>query len=390
MAYNIVFCADGTWNNPYQDGNSDHSVDPTNVYKLFLRLDGTLSPDSLRNADEQEKELTKDGATRQISKYIHGVGDSRNPFIKLMGGAFGAGVISRIVRGYTFISRNYEPGTNIFIIGFSRGAYTARALAGLIASQGLLASHITQDKELAYRCGTQAWYRYRKATISNPFSLAHLAEIVVNLPAFVSNSSLKAADLVPVDRISSVAVWDTVGAMGFPDHTDNGNHVDAFKFADTKLSPKVQRGFHAVALDEQRNDFTPTLWDDPWDDPSPNVTQVLFPGAHADVGGGYPTANDESGLSDGALEWMIEQLTDVDVIFSNPSLYFVKPNPTGKAHKPWVHHPWSLLPNSSFGLRQFPKGMQKHLSIAARMTAGNVVAEPGDPPGPYQPVNLPQ
>src|SRR5438034_4612044 len=123
VAKNIIFCADGTWNNPNEDENSDQSADPTNVYKLFLCLDGTLSSNSLCNADEQEKDLTKDGATLQVSKYIHGVGDSRNPIIKLLGGAFGAGVISRIVRGYTFISRHYEPGANISIVGFRRGPY---------------------------------------------------------------------------------------------------------------------------------------------------------------------------------------------------------------------------------------------------------------------------
>ena len=88
VAKNIIFCADGTWNNPNEDDNSDQSADPTNVYKLFLCLDGTLSPNSVCDADEQEKDLTKDGATLQVSKYIHGVGDSRNPIIKLLGGAY--------------------------------------------------------------------------------------------------------------------------------------------------------------------------------------------------------------------------------------------------------------------------------------------------------------
>jgi uncharacterized protein (DUF2235 family) len=292
-------------------------------------------------------------------------------------------VIARVVRGYTFISRNYAPGANIFIVGFSRGAYTARALAGLIASQGVLASELTTDKELAYRRGAEAWYRYRKATITNPFSLAHLAEIVTDLPAFISQGSLKEGDLVPIDRLSAVAVWDTVGAMGFPMYVAEGKRVDAFKFADTKLSEKVIRGFHAVALDERRNDFVPTLWD-----PAPNVTQVLFPGAHCDVGGGYPMINDESGLSDGALKWMIDQLTGAGVLFSSTRAYPIKPNPGGPAHKPWAHRPWTL-PGVLLGARNFPKKMPEDSSIAARIAAGNVVAEPGENPGPYQPANRP-
>jgi uncharacterized protein (DUF2235 family) len=383
MARSIVFCADGTWNNPDQDENSDQSADPTNVYKLFLCLDGALSTDSLLKANEQEKELTKDGAFQQISKYIHGVGDSGNPIIKLLGGAFGAGVIARIVRGYTFISRNYEPGANIFVVGFSRGAYTARALVGLIVSQGVLAPHLTQDKELAYRRGAEAWYRYRKTTIANPFSLRQLADVVTDLPGFLSHRSLQDTDLVPVDRVSAVAVWDTVGALGIPVYVARGKRVDAFKFCDTTLSQKVTRGFHAVALDERRNDFTPTLWDS-----AANVTQVLFPGAHADVGGGYTVSNDECGLSDGALQWMITQLTGVGVLFSNAPAYQCKPKPAGTAHKPWMHAPWNL-PGVSLGARSFSQGMAQDPSIAVRMAAGNIVAEPGDLPAFYLPTNRP-
>lgn len=379
MAKQVVFCADGTWNSPHQDENEDRTPDPTNVYKLFLRLEGELCADSLREADEQEKAWVRDGETLQVAKYLHGVGDSRNPIAKVMGGAFGAGVISRIVRGYTFISRNHAPGDRIVVLGFSRGAYTARALAGLIASQGLLAPHLTQDREQAYRCGAQAWYRYRRAS-GRETILAHLAEVVSDLPAFLSSLTLGEQDLVPVDGIACVGVWDTVGAMGFPEYAGNGERLDAFRFVDTTLSAKVKRGFHAVALDEQRKDFVPTLWD-----PAPNVTQALFPGAHGDVGGGYPVAGNESGLSDGALVWMLAGLQAQGVAFrAEPAPPL--PDPGGTAHKPWAHGPWPLLPT---GLRSFPAGLPLDPSVAARQAAGPVVADPGEAPGPYQPGNLP-
>ena len=383
MSKNIVFCADGTWNNPNEDENQDHTADPTNVYKLFTALDGALSPESLLLADEQEKALMEGGATTQIAKYIHGVGDSRNPIIQLMGGAFGAGIISRIVRGYTFISRNFSPGDRITITGFSRGAYTARALAGLIASQGLLDATITSDKETAYRCGAEAWYRFRQATVTNPFSLAHLAEIVSDLPAFLSQDSLTDADFVPVGQIMAVGVWDTVGAMGFPDYASGGKREDAFKFADTKLSAKVQHGFQAVALDERRSDFSPTLWD-----PDDRILQVLFPGAHGDVGGGYPADHHENGLSDAALEWMQGQLAQVGVRFKTGWVVGIQPDTSGTAHQPWSHLPWTL-PGVALGPRSFPAGMLKDPSIAARMAGGPVVAEPNTAPVPYNPTNLP-
>jgi len=384
MSKTIVFCADGTWNSPGEDENHDHTPDPTNVYKLFTGLAGELDPDTLLLADEQEKVLKEGDATLQVAKYLHGVGDSNNAIIKLMGGAFGAGIISRIVRGYTYISRNYEPGDQIVITGFSRGAYTARALAGLVANQGLLSTALTADREKAYRCGAEAWYRYRQAVVHNPFTLAHLAEIVADLPAFLSHDSLSDADFVPVDPITAVGVWDTVGAMGFPDYASGGKREDAFKFADTKLSVKVQYGFHAVALDERRNDFSPTLWD-----ADARILQVLFPGAHGDVGGGYPSEHFESGLSDIALEWMQGQLAQVGVCFKPEWAAGLQPNTAGTAHQPWAKLPWTL-PGVPLGPRSFPAGLPTDSSIAARMAAGPVVAELGNPPQPYNPTNLPQ
>lgn len=383
MSKTIVFCADGTWNNPNEDENHDQTADPTNVYKLFTGLDGTLSPASLLLADEQEKELAENGATIQVAKYLHGVGDSRNPIIKILGGAFGAGIISRVVRGYTFISRNYQAGDGIVILGFSRGAYTARALAGLIASQGLLAPALGTDKEHAYRFGAEAWYRYRKTTLHNPFSLSHLSEIVADLPAFLSHGSLQDQDLVAVPTLTAVGVWDTVGAMGIPVYASGGKRQDAFQFADTKLSTKVLNGFHAVALDERRNDFAPTLWD-----PEDRIQQVLFPGAHGDVGGGYPCLNAESGLSDGALVWMAMQMGQLGLRFSTGWVEGLCPDAKGTAHQPWTHIPWTL-PGVSLGPRSFPKDMAQNDLIALRMAVGPVVAEPGTAPVPYHPTNLP-
>lgn len=380
MAKNIIFCADGTWNNPNQDSDGDEIPDPTNVYKLFVCLGGAESPATLLTANEQEKELVSNGITVQISKYIHGVGDSRNPIGRIIGGAFGAGVISRIVRGYTFISRNYEPGAKIFIVGFSRGAYTARALAGLIASEGVLAPALTGDKELAYRAGSEAWYQYRQKTAPKS-KVAQLWQVARDLPRFLSEKSLKPTDFVPVDEIAAVAVWDTVGALGIPLFKGNGR-VDAFRFCDTKLSKKVVSGFHAVALDEQRDDFEPTLWD-----PAPNVKQVLFPGAHCDVGGGYPMARNESGLSDGGLRWMTDQLTAVGVRFSNAQPFKITPSHIGIAHKPWLHSPWNY-PGVKIDPRRFAKDMERHPSIAARMGEAGVVNEPGEAAMAYDPASL--
>ncbi len=379
MEKKIIFLADGTWNSPDQDEDSDGSPDYTNVYKLFLTLEGNDPAGSVKLEREQEKELRAEGMV-QIAKYIHGVGDSSNPIKRIMGGVFGAGIISRVVRGYTFISRNYEPGAHIHIVGFSRGAYTARALAGLIVSQGLLGRPITQDKELAYRCGKEAWYRYRAAGKTKPNFWVRTVEALANPRELFTRDVLKDSDLIPIDRIASVGVWDTVGAMGLPDYKKDAR-IDEFKFANTQLSTKVAKGFHAVALDEQRGDFTPTLWD-----AASNVTQVLFPGAHADVGGGYPNNPAESGLSNVPLGWMIEMLRSAGVRFAQNDVKQLVPNAAATAHKPWVHKPWPELPKRS---RTFPKGIIEHPSILERMSAAGVIAEPGETQAPYRPSNRP-
>jgi len=376
MSKNVIFCADGTWNSPSQDENHDLLPDQTNVYKLFRMLEGELSAQTPETSKEQEKVLASGGAIRQVAKYLHGVGDEGNLLSHILGGAFGAGVITRIVRGYTFISRTYQPGDRIFIAGFSRGAYTARALAGFIANQGLLSPPLTADKEVAYHKGAQAWYRYRDQCVRPDFC-ARLAEVAANLPAFVSRSSLEPGDFVAVPEIAAVAVWDTVGALGIPRFVGDAR-MDAFRFSDTKLSDKVAWGFHALSLDERRCDFTPTLWD-----PREQIKQVLFPGAHADVGGGYPTRNSESNLSDGALEWMLEELLALGLIASDQDFPTYYPSVGGVAHQPWRG---TLYKTAA---RVFPEELVGHHSLALRGRLTEVLADPAAAAAPYRPENLP-
>jgi hypothetical protein len=106
------------------------------------------------------------------------------------------------------------------------------------------------------------------------------------------------------------------------------------------------------------------------------------------VGGGYPTANGESGLSDGALKWMAERLAPVGVRFDAAWLGAIKPIDSGTAHQPWAKRPWTL-PGVPLGPRTFPGDLAPDPAIARRKEAGPVVAEPGTPPAPYNPGNLP-
>ncbi len=383
MAKNIVFCADGTWNNPDdvdETGSAKKADPPSNVFKLFNHLEGRMTArtkveDVSGQILEREKR-TSDPIT-QVAKYINGVGNASNKIQQLIGGGFGAGLVKRIVRGYTFISRNYQPGDKIHIVGFSRGAYTARALAGLISSQGLLAEKFGRGDEESYRRGAQAWYQYRKIGAEKRNIFASLAEAMDDLPGFIASSQLKESDFIRNVPIQTVAVWDTVGSLGIPGFDAKNKTIeDAFRFADEVLSSKVAQGLHAIAIDEQRLLFTPTLWNR-----AENAKQLVFPGAHSDVGGGYK----EAGLSDGALSWMIEELKRQGVLFAG-TIAGIKPDSLGPAHKPWLA---LTTITGGLGLRIFKtdSGIVAHGSVALRKAADAVQHNVGEAPKKYAPSN---
>lgn len=384
MNKQIVFCADGTWNG----SDDDEAGPPTNVLKLFHNLAGVDSLDTIRLADEQERFLAdRAGGILQAAKYLHGVGDSNNPLVKMLGGAVGAGLIARVIRGYTFVSRHYVAGDRIHLLGFSRGAYTARALAGLIASQGLLDPALSdlQDKPTAYRLGAAAWSDYRRSALGHdPTLLGKLEDVLTALPGFFgTNPSLPPRRLGVA--IATVAVWDTVGALGIPQFGSDGGLLDALQFADTRLSPAVERGLHAVAVDEQRLNFTPCLWS-----ADARITQLLFPGAHADVGGGYPNTAEESGLSDAALAWLQLGIATQGVHLSTPMPTPPQPRPNASAHAPWQHAPWIALGTAArvAPSSQMPAGLRLHRSVIDRWREAAVVHDPGEPARPYRPANL--
>jgi uncharacterized protein (DUF2235 family) len=352
MAKSIVFCADGTWNGPGDQSNAsdidgavarDSSTrdNITNVVKLFTNLSGHVTPETLTLQNESEKAfIDSTGALLQIAKYMHGVGDSSNPIMKAIGGALGAGVIARIVRGYTFISRNYVAGDAIYIVGFSRGAYTARALAGMIATVGLLkaGTYDPTNKTQAYLRGFEAWLKCKGIVFAGNGRVSSLLTALTDfVEGAIARVTLKPGDFVTGVHIDAVGVWDTVGAMGIPEYVQ-GARRDCFGFVDRKLSPLVDHGFHAMALDERRRDFPVTRWD-----PDRRVEEAWFVGAHSDVGGGYPMS--ECGLSDIALDWMTTKLAAVGVQFAVPRTY--SPDLTHSSqdyHEPWTKVPFNIDP----------------------------------------------
>ncbi|MDM0023225.1 DUF2235 domain-containing protein [Variovorax saccharolyticus] len=350
MAKNIVFCADGTWKGLGQGDGETPQADATNVLRLFAALAGAVTPDSMRKQDEQEKvETDAGGAVVQVAKYLHGVGDSGNAIRKILGGVFGEGFIERIVRGYTFVSRHFEPGDRIFLTGFSRGAYTVRALGGMVAAMGLLPREAMQakdgshDAERAYALGIHVWAAYRRKAGKHSTLLGYLEEFKA--------SPIDPARLVQGVGIEAIGVWDTVGSLGVPlyDPAD-AKKIDVFEFADRALSPKVRSGFHAIAIDEQRGDFEPTLWD-----AREGIHQRWFCGSHSDVGGGYPTQD----LSGFPLDWMIGHLRNGGVAIS-PRYQAAGVVDFGPVHAPHEKPPFDLLPH---GPRRIPQGALFHPSV---------------------------
>jgi hypothetical protein len=211
------------------------------------------------------------------------------------GGAFGSGLGRNIRRAYIFLSRHYEPHDEIFIFGFSRGSYTARSLVGYIGSIGLLKTeHCTPANE------SKAWYYYR----TNPAD--RLPSIAAEIDAFTHAASSV--------RIKCLGVFDTVGALGVPLPMLWRENRDLFEFHDVGLSAVSEVNLHALAVDEHREPFEPTLWRQQKFLAVSNPTeQVWFAGAHSDVGGGYLDEEARqklhpAALDDITLDWMLKRV----------------------------------------------------------------------------------
>jgi uncharacterized protein (DUF2235 family) len=260
MVERLIVCFDGTWDRP------DNSTDvlkrvESNVCRFY---------ESVLNGPAA-------GAT-QAKWYDTGVGT--NWYDRITGGAFGLGLDQKIQEGYQWLARNYpdpDPGTcEVFVLGFSRGAYTARSLVGMIRNVGLLKSENAHRVSDAY-----ALYRNRDP-----------GPDIEEAKAFRTRYSREI-------RIRFLGVWDTVGALGIPIPALQWLNAAQYAFHDTELSGIVANAAHAVAIDELRIDFKVTLWA-PVVKPGQTVEQRWFIGAHGDVGGG----DDGRLLSDITLKWM--------------------------------------------------------------------------------------
>ena len=272
-------------------------------------------------ADQDPKE--------QIAFYDDGVGTEQIKLLKVLGGMFGAGLTRNVKELYTSLCRVYEPGDEIFLFGFSRGAFTVRTLAGLIGCCGVIDTRPKDDHglektltetELKKRVN-KAYSRFRqhfrrKASkwllqfFGRPTAERAAAEFRRD---FCVNDSVHARD----GRVSIkfMGVWDTVAAVGTPvdELTEVLNFLWPFKFPNLKLGQYVKKACHALAIDDERRTFHPVLWDGSTESKdSTRIEQVWFAGVHSNVGGGYP----KQGLSLVALCWMMDKAIEQDLLFA--------------------------------------------------------------------------
>ncbi len=268
----LVICCDGTWQ----------------------RLDG----DSLTNVALTARAVAPRDAkgNLQIVYYSAGVGSSLSG-ASLWQGMTGADLDDHLLDAWLFINLNYEPGDQIFLFGFSRGAYTVRSLAGLLRKIGVLRREHVDKSRAALDL-----YRQREVTADSEeaerFRVAH----AIAWPRLARPFTSPPVDL----SIRYLGVWDTVGSLGIPRLLPISIGMNAeYEFHDTALSRCVEHARHAVAIDERRAPFTPTLWNniDAFNTPGtrPRVAQQWFPGDHGGVGGG-PVR----GLSNCTLMWVLE------------------------------------------------------------------------------------
>lgn len=269
----LVICCDGTWQ----------------------RLYGKLTNVALtaRTASPRDTQ-----GNPQIVYYSAGVGVALD-HLSVWQGLTGADLDEHLLSAYLFLNLNYEPGDELYLFGFSRGAYTVRSLAGLLRKCGVLRRESVDKARAALQI-----YRDRHISADDSEAARFRAAHAIAWPR-LGESPFGAP---PVDlRIRYLGVWDTVGALGIPHFFPVSARLNKrYEFHDTALSRAVEFARHAVAIDERRAAFAPTLWSNVETLNRPHaprrVAQAWFPGDHGGVGGGGAA----SGLSNCALMWVLE------------------------------------------------------------------------------------
>lgn len=300
----LIVCCDGTWR------NSDSGIFSNTLLSWIWRGQEQVATNVTRIS--RAIQATDSQGRQQIVYYQAGVG-SEGPLIqRILGGALGVGLVANIREAYAFIAKNYVPGDEIYLTGFSRGAFTARSIGGLIGDFGLLTVEgldylvdIVEDWEHA----GQAEYKTLLSKDNSSFAIKAASNDPKSYVKIYRSELVRLGytrdEIIP---IKAIGVWETVGSLGIPVSPILQRFglplvLRSYRFYNTDLGSNVDNAFQALALDEARSAYRPALWQK-LPGVKSNLKQTWFPGVHSDVGGGHK----DTGLSDITLAWMMSNL----------------------------------------------------------------------------------
>lgn len=321
--------------------------------RIAIFLDGTWSDQDRGTNIAQIASRAENIPGGQIARYVEGVGTG--PWQRLRGGVFARGLDEKIVEGYRIIAEQYQDGDEIFLFGYSRGAFTARSLAGMIAKCGIVPPDVLP--------ADRVFARYRDTRAPGLRELQTRELLPRTGGGRVEDELvLRRSTLV---RIRFIGVFDTVGSLGIPG-TIGKLFAGRYAFHDTRLSGLVDHARHAIALDERRASFEPTLWTSvpipvPGPGRSTTVEQRWFVGSHGNVGGGEPPPGRENLLSTITREWIVGEARAAGLA--------ITPDPP-----PAAAHLGMIAPSHRgfpFGLLNAVVPSQKDLPRKVRMTSLN-------------------
>ncbi len=316
MSKNIILFADGT-------GNKGGYTPDSNVYKVYNAID------------------LHDPSKEQITFYDDGIGTQKNKYMRGLSGALGFGFRTNVCDLYEFLARNYEPEDQVYLMGFSRGAATIRALCGFIATCGLVKGTGANGKKLDRKTlqdrveeAFKGYVKLQQIKIRETKIQTHENKFLAEQKRFLFKQvrEQKSHSIIP---FKFLGVWDTVSSLGFPQKrniTSLGMYLfNAFfmcldrlsdwgifrhRFYNYELTNNVQYACQALAIDDERTSFWPMVWSERNRSISLPVEQVWFAGMHSNVGGGYR----RSGMANVALEWMMIKAWEQGLVFKKDAL----------------------------------------------------------------------
>ncbi len=312
MPKRVILCVDGEWHRPPDPGIRPSTV---NAVETTRRSGPECPSHQGTNVYHLYRSILPRTETGLVQQRWYDSGTDMAWFHRFQDGSFGYGLDRTILLSYAYLAATYEPGDELFLYGFSRGAYTVRSLVGLLASVGLPPVTLL-DQDLV-RLTRHTANLFSSNTAGTPHLTDCLGQLLLNSSGSVIGDAYRRYRSAQPDTDSSrtagsrrrefqgvsvtlLGLWDTVGPLGIPTNALRWLNEPRYNFHDTELSPIVRRAYHALAIDEHRADYNATLWTSATRT-GQLIEQRWFAGAHGDLGGTYP----DRGLANVPLAWML-------------------------------------------------------------------------------------